>query len=212
MSAESSTNPTPASTSVHSNSQLDMASSDPISTLKRVARHLGSSSVSNETDIAQQTHQVPTRSRQVPARDEARSLSGAGIKVISALEAPRRLVNRSLQRVSGLQTWQGRVLDIDAEIFSAEIVPIDHDGPTLVADFQVSKLAPQDDSGELHIGDVFYLTVRTIKDKGNLPSTTSSLRMKRVGHWTEQELESARSEANLLLDEIMKYAERPPRT
>jgi len=97
-------------------------------------------------------------------------------------------------RVSGLDKWSGRVLEVDDEIFSAELIP-DSGAQTVVADFSIDLVAAEDD---LQPGDVLYVTVRTIKGLGGHPSRTSSVRVRRLGNWTSDDLKSHQSSVDQL--------------
>jgi len=87
-------------------------------------------------------------------------------------------------RISGLETWSGRVVDVNSEFFSAELVPV-ASGPTVLADFERSLLPP---SESMEKGDVVYVTSRTVLGRGGYPTRTSSVRLRRLGNWTEDEV------------------------
>lgn len=89
-------------------------------------------------------------------------------------------------RLQGMQKWEGRVLCFDDETFTAELAPT-HQGPTLEADFDRAVI-PDSDLELLSEGAIFYMTVRTIGERGGRRTRTSSLRFRRLGAWNEQEL------------------------
>lgn len=109
--------------------------------------------------------------------------------------------------VTGMQKWEGRVLRIDGEVFEAELAPLEHSGPVVHADFDVSQLATEIDPKELQPGDMFYVTVRTITEAGGPPTRTSALRLKRVGRWTEDELNRIKQRAARRSREFNKYVD-----
>jgi hypothetical protein len=90
--------------------------------------------------------------------------------------------------ILGMNKWEGRIIEIEDGLFSAELTPLDHEGPTLVADFDLKLLAPDDTL--VRPGDVVYLTVRTVREFGYV-TTTSGLRLRRVARWSESELNAA---------------------
>lgn len=125
-------------------------------------------------------------------------INSAGSAAQAAHTAPASL------NVVGMHRWEGRILDIDGDVFSAELTPIDHDGPPLVADFDLMLL--ETDDAEVGPESGFYLTTRIIEVNGR-KEATSSLRLRRLGRWTEKELEEARNEARKLGQVLAQYAE-----
>jgi len=108
-------------------------------------------------------------------------------------EDPPRPLPATTLAVSGLSTWSGRVLDIDEEFFSAELVPDSNTpGDTVVADFKLSLLDEPD--GTLRIGDVVYLTSRVVRTLHGRKTETASVRLRRLGAWSAAEIEEIREE------------------
>ena len=93
---------------------------------------------------------------------------------------------RATERVVGLRRWEGRILEISDGLLTVELIPSDHEGPDLVADFNAELLGP--DSISVVSGDIVYLTTRTVRDATGYPYQTSSLKLRRPGPWDEQEL------------------------
>lgn len=100
---------------------------------------------------------------------------------------------RHAERIVGLSKWEGRILEISGDLLSVELTPSDHDGPELVADFDLDLLGP--DSSSASVGDIVYLTTRTIRDAAGYPHRTSSLKLRRPGVWAEGELREIREAA-----------------
>ncbi|MGW4126989.1 hypothetical protein [Amycolatopsis japonica] len=125
------------------------------------------------------------------------------------LKVSRQLSEKQVSpsNITGMQKWEGRVLRIVDDFFEAELSPIDHDGPTVVADFEVSQISEQLAPDSLHVGDLFYVTVRTVTDAGNVPLRTSALRIKRVGRWVEEELDRIKESAARRSAEFKKYVD-----
>jgi hypothetical protein len=90
------------------------------------------------------------------------------------------------ERIVGLKKWEGRVLEISDGLLTVELSPSDHEGPELVADFDLELLGP--DSSFAGPGDIIYLTTRTIRNAAGYPYQTSSLKLRRPGPWSEDEL------------------------
>jgi hypothetical protein len=67
------------------------------------------------------------------------------------------------ERVLGMQKWAGSILAIEEDILTVELFPLDHDGPSLVADFDIRLLSP--DQSLAKQGSVVYLTTRLIEDE-----------------------------------------------
>lgn len=106
--------------------------------------------------------------------------------------------------ILGMKKWEGRVLEVENDLLTAELSPLDHEGPSLQADFELNLLAPDDT--QVQVGDTIYLTVRTIQEKG-YRSVTSTLRLRRVGKWSELELAQARSRAKRRQEAFQQYVE-----
>lgn len=126
-------------------------------------------------------------------KNSARGLQSSG----PIMRGPSNLLNHSRQqtsnsnfasgevRVADLETWSGRILDIEDGFFSAELIP-GQPGPELVADFDVDVLG---DNLDIAVGDVIYLTVRTVVGRTGNRDKTSSIRLRRLGVWTASELQ-----------------------
>jgi hypothetical protein len=115
-----------------------------------------------------------------------------------------RPTQRSTRRVREMQKWEGRVLEVDDKIFTAELDPCDHNGIPVIADFDLYLLSEQ--IGEVQVGDLFYLTVRTVLDRGR-PVRTSILRPRLLGKWTADELKKIDSRTERLTRFLDDYAE-----
>jgi hypothetical protein len=128
----------------------------------------------------------------------AQAKGDEGRQILNNLDrADRPFVPESF-RVAGLQKWTGRVLEVDTEVFSAELVP-SGDGPTVVADFNRSQIAAGDD---LAPGDVVYVTVRTVNGRSGQPSTTSAVRLRRLGNWSADDVSRHQSLAREFMESL----------
>lgn len=96
-------------------------------------------------------------------------------------------------KVHGMQKWDGRVLDVDDGVFSAELTPHEPDGQPVAADFSLDLLLPETD---VQPGDLIYVTARTVVDRpGFPPSRTVSVRLRRLGNWTVEDALDVRRRA-----------------
>jgi hypothetical protein len=106
-----------------------------------------------------------------------------------------------LLNIVGMKKWEGRILEIDKEIFTAELVPLrERDGPAVIADFELDQLDPDADRAEP--GDVFYLTVRTVGESSGYRTRTSTLRLRRLGAWSAEEMRRIRGKTKRRLDSL----------
>lgn len=117
-----------------------------------------------------------------------------------------RRVTTNEFRVSGLSTWTGRVVAVEDEVFTAELIPDQNTpGIPVLADFLMTDV----DSGRevLSEGDVVYVTVRNVRPHaGALPHKTTSVRLRRLGKWTAEDATEIANKARELkarLDQIM---------
>ena len=98
---------------------------------------------------------------------------------------------------------------MDDDLFTAELSPLDHEGPALFADFDV-KLLVRDDV-DLSAGDVVYLTTRFVRayDRGGrgYNTATTQIRLRRIGQWSQEELTEIEGLARRDAAELDQYAE-----
>lgn len=105
--------------------------------------------------------------------------------------------------VTGMDKWQGRIVDIDDDLFTAELVPQEGDaGGAVYADFELALLGDE----EVHVGDVVYVTSRLVASSpGRQPTRTISVKLQRLGRWTEEEIEQIRERAAQRANELADY-------
>jgi hypothetical protein len=101
-----------------------------------------------------------------------------------------------------MKKWQGRVTEVSDGVLTAEMTPLDHEGPTLLADFSLDLLAPDDE--DLRQGDIVYLTVRTIPDGPYYRTEVTTLRRARLGRWSQSELDNIRLRARQNLESFLQ--------
>lgn len=111
--------------------------------------------------------------------------------------------------VTDLKKWTGVIQEIDDCLFTAELSPLDHEGPVLLADFQLKALAPDDTN--VGIGDIVYLTTRYVSGhdgRGRGYNTvTTQIRLRRMGRWSQDELRHIEDQAKRDAAEFDRYAE-----
>jgi hypothetical protein len=104
------------------------------------------------------------------------------------------------RRVTGLDKWEGKILEIDGDTFTAELYPIDREGMPITADFDLELLGS--DIAIAAQGDVFYLAVRTVKAPGMRPIRTENLRLRRLGRITPEEVQAMYVKADALMERL----------
>lgn len=108
--------------------------------------------------------------------------------------------------IRGLQKWQGRIVDVRDGLFTAELTSLDSiDGATtFYADFELALL----DDAAVEAGDVVYVTARIVDTgrRGN-PSKTVSVRLRRLGKWTEEDITSIQARGHGAWLSILNFVE-----
>jgi hypothetical protein len=107
-----------------------------------------------------------------------------------------------IERITGMEKWEGRVIEVDDDIFSVELRPLG-EGPEVIADFPKTRLAEGDD---LQVGDVVYVTARTVRGRSG-PTHTSTIRLRRLGRWTEADIAGQARRAKEQAAELASYVD-----
>jgi hypothetical protein len=154
---------------------LPMAQTEQALDARRAATSLVEKRVSNTTGTSAVTQAEPA----------------TAASTVAPTSAARSAVPMSIM---GMHKWSGRIVEIDGDILTAELTPVDHNGPAVLADFQLSDLDADEDE-EVQVGDLFYLAVRTIRDRGRRRTRTSTLLLRRLGRWSADELNASAAEA-----------------
>jgi hypothetical protein len=84
--------------------------------------------------------------------------------------------------------WEGTVQEIFGDYFEALLIPVDEQGLEVVADIS-TQFVDQDDLAVLAPGAAFYLTVGRHSTRGRRQVTTQSLRFRRLGKWSEEDVD-----------------------
>jgi hypothetical protein len=121
-----------------------------------------------------------------------------GVSTWSTPPAQARLAGPA--RITGMDKWEGKILEVEGDIFTAELYPIDREGTPITADFDLELLGS--DAATIAPGDVFYLSVRTVKSYGMRPARTENLRLRRLGRITTEEVQAAYAKADTLMERL----------
>ena len=108
--------------------------------------------------------------------------------------------------ISGMKRWEGTVIEVCSELITAELKSLDDGGSILIADFRKVLLGP-DDSRTVAIGDVVYVAVRTVRGESGGPTVTSAIRLRRLGHWTAEEVEAISARADERRKVLIEYVD-----
>jgi hypothetical protein len=118
----------------------------------------------------------------------------------STWSTPTSLVQKPDLGVTGLDKWEGKILEMDGDTFTAELYPIGREGIPITADFDLDLLGS--DAVNVVPGDVFYLSVRTVKGPSRRPTRTESLRLRRLGRITAEEVQAVYAKADALMEHL----------
>ena len=100
-----------------------------------------------------------------------------------------------------LQKWEGAVLSVTKDAFSARLVDQTNPNPEEEAEFSIDELDP-DDLELLEPGAIFYWNIGYL-DKKSGRIRISDIRFRRLPAWTERDLK----EAEIAAEELQKYFE-----
>jgi hypothetical protein len=116
-----------------------------------------------------------------------------------------RGIGKETWPIKGMQKWEGRVLEVDDDIFTAELKPLQGDtSSTLTTEFRTRVLDTGDE--RLEPGDVFYVTVRPVRKRG-LMTTEYSLHLKKPGNWTASDVAQIQERADNRFRNLMDNVE-----
>ena len=109
-------------------------------------------------------------------------------------------------RIVGLRKWAGQIHSVENGLFTVELLPLDHDGPELFADFELELLAP--DERKAKPGAIVYLTTRMIQvDSGHVEAVTN-VRLRQARRWSRTELDEVERRGRDRARSFAKYARR----
>lgn len=99
------------------------------------------------------------------------------------------------ERFIPLQKWEGVVLEVGPETFSARLADLTRSSPEEEAEFPVDEISNAD-WALLQPGGVFYWTIGYSNDRFGQRKRESRIRFRRLPAWTAEEIEGARREAD----------------
>jgi hypothetical protein len=111
-----------------------------------------------------------------------------------------------VSRIVGLQKWAGQIYSIDNGLITIELVPLDHDGPTLFADFDLRLIAP--DERKAKPGAIVYLTTRMIQGNSGHVEAVTNLRLRHPRRWSRAELSEVKRRGRDRAKSFARYARR----
>jgi len=149
-----------------------------------------------ETAVQGRTEVSPTEAVTqpvVPSIDDAMSTSFLDVKSLGVDSWPIR----------GVEKWEGKVIDVDDQIFTAELIPLGSKGEysPLTSEFRMKVF----EGKAVGPGDTFYLTAQEMRVRGLL-ITAYSFHIRKPGNWTASDLrdinERTQKRLQLLIDNV----------
>lgn len=154
----------------------------------RAVRRSASIAMPNYDSTAPQDAQATSS---IPVADSG--IAAATARAVAGVDLRSRAPEMPPFKVHGMEKWDGRILDIEDGIFTAELEPSEAGKPRIVAEFSLVLLAPETD---VQPGDMIYATARTVIDRPGFPPTqTVNVRLRRGGNWTADESAAIRERA-----------------
>lgn len=126
-----------------------------------------------------------------------------GVRATNPAASPS-LLTPSMDAVVGLHKWAGEILAIEDQVLTAEFTPLDREGPTFTADFDLKLLGP--DCPLAKPGGIVYLTTRLIEDESGYPEAMTNLRLRRPRRWSARELADTLRRARTTAAAIQRHA------
>ena len=108
---------------------------------------------------------------------------------------------KSLDRFNPLQKWEGVVLEIHGDTFLARLADLTHPNTAEEVELPIAEVSDAD-HGLMMPGALFYWTIGYLDDRYGQRQRVSRIRFRRVPAWTNEEIESARQEADRLAERL----------
>ena len=130
------------------------------------------------------------------------------VSVENAMSTPfvdLRTLGTQTWPIHGTQKWEGRILEVDNEFFSAELTSLaGPENDTLISEFRTKHL--ETDGQKIQPGDLFYMTARQVRLRGLL-TTSYSLQLRRPGNWTAADVHDIKERARRRFEMIQDNVE-----
>ncbi len=108
---------------------------------------------------------------------------------------------RSPEQFTALQKWEGVVLRIQDETFSARLSDLTTAHADEEAELPIAEVSAAD-RDLLQAGAFFYWTIGYLDDRYGQRQRASRIRFRRLPAWTHEEVEAARREADALAEQL----------
>lgn len=142
----------------------------------------------------------------IKPRGPRQSTSSAATRTVEGNNSDN---SSNTSRVVGLKKWAGQVQSVHNEVLTVHLHPVDHDGPSLSADFDIALLAP--DEAAVRQGAVVYLTTRMVQSQSGRIEAMTQLRLRRLRRWSKEELEEIMRLSRARARKFANHANRTPR-
>jgi hypothetical protein len=114
-------------------------------------------------------------------------------------------IGKETSPIHGLRRWEGRVIEVGGDIFTAELTPLDDEAKIVLrAEFRVGQFDEEDRN--VQEGDLFYVTAKTIRSRGRL-RTSYSLHLRHLGRWTQTEVDEINERTQQRLNMLRENVE-----
>jgi len=100
-----------------------------------------------------------------------------------------------------LQKWEGVVVDVQPEAFLARVSDLTHQNMDEEAELPIAEVS-EADRALVREGAVFYWTIGYLDDRYGQRQRASRIRFRRLPAWTDEEIDSARREADALAQQL----------
>lgn len=169
-------------------------SSSPLPPQQFVRRFKGS--LRNEEILSYLTH-TEKQTNGCPSLQETIPLKGAGIRP----EVLLKKVYRVEDRFVSLQKWEGVVLETKEDYFIARLYDLNAKGNEEEVELPLEEVS-EGDRDLVKPGAVFYWNIGYFDSRTGQRKRESITRFRRLPAWRQEELESAKSEADEIRDSI----------
>lgn len=105
------------------------------------------------------------------------------------------------EKAISLQKWQGVVLSVEKEFFSAKLINLTDTGYDEEAEFPIEEIT-YEDIELIKPGAIFYWSIGYHHSRSGQRTRFSQIRFRRLPSWSKEELETAKSEAKQIRDFI----------